>query len=637
MLQSKSSASISPSENFGLNITSLVNDTKQVISLNRTSTKRVKSAGKICTVPLNLRREYDKRRISNSAHSRINYGRNSIEIENEIAGDFDTGLNSEMCSQSLEIPLGNEVESSSEYIPAQMSIRNLPTVKLNNTLTERDLAALKLGRLVLTSVFDRQDKTRTTADEISRFFFDAWLAKNGSSLGKADSLSIELMATLQKTKAKIAMHREAANSANYDNTQFVEGVQCQEIACGIAFGALDYIVKEFGAANPVLREIRDIIAPVIFMEPPTFEESMQLCSNDMDEEDNISVSSGVVFKEANVNRLQALGQQYSNKKTWFGDMAIVQDQALEAESKLEDAMIVIDNLNRSLQLAKKEMESQRFEYEQKILAIHEGGNSAVNQLADAKKVIEQHEEQMRKLQLALMHESKCLIDSKANESFLKSKLDNFKDLQMLAEAILKGEIKELEEKIAVNAAQKKEDDETIKKLSKEISEKDEILEIQNQIRANHQAKLLQNRANDPPFVSLVGSKSKNYVDYLEHTEGFLLESYIKNTATINTLTKELESKTIAWNNREKAMNLEIDTLTNDLTNLKIQKEKEMSELRASMFTKQQELVACMDKYTKLKVKNDDDNVKWKLERAEFQSRIESLETECGLLKDNVKG
>ena len=60
MNQSKSNSAISsPAENFGLNITSLVSDTKQLITINRNAAKRVKSAGKICSVPLNIRREYE--------------------------------------------------------------------------------------------------------------------------------------------------------------------------------------------------------------------------------------------------------------------------------------------------------------------------------------------------------------------------------------------------------------------------------------------------------------------------------------------------------------------------------------------------------------------------------------------------
>ena len=124
---------------------------------------------------------------------------------------------------------------------------------------------------------------------------------------------------------------------------------------------------------------------------------------------------------------------------------------------------------------------------------------------------------------------------------------------------------------------------------------------------------------------------------MEQTEGFLLDSYVKNTATIHSLTKEIETKTIAWNNKEKTLVLEIDSLTSDLNNLKIQKDKEVAELRASNFTKQQELVACMDKFTKLRVKNEEDNAQWKLERADFQSRIDSLETECKFLKTTVTG
>ena len=63
-------------------------------------------------------------------------------------------------------------------------------------ISPKDRAALQLGRLVMTTVFDQPELT--SADNVSRFFLDSWLAKNGGKAGKADALSIELMCGLQK-------------------------------------------------------------------------------------------------------------------------------------------------------------------------------------------------------------------------------------------------------------------------------------------------------------------------------------------------------------------------------------------------------------------------------------------------------
>ena len=63
-------------------------------------------------------------------------------------------------------------------------------------ISPKDRAALQLGRLVMTTVFDQPELT--SSDNISRFFLDSWLAKNGGKAGKADALSIELMCGLQK-------------------------------------------------------------------------------------------------------------------------------------------------------------------------------------------------------------------------------------------------------------------------------------------------------------------------------------------------------------------------------------------------------------------------------------------------------
>ena len=64
-----------------------------------------------------------------------------------------------------------------------------------DVLSERDNAALKMGRLILQTLMDKPEIT--TEDSVSRFFFDNWLAKSGSNSQQADSYSIELMSHLQ--------------------------------------------------------------------------------------------------------------------------------------------------------------------------------------------------------------------------------------------------------------------------------------------------------------------------------------------------------------------------------------------------------------------------------------------------------
>ena len=81
-------------------------------------------------------------------------------------------------------------------------------------LSERDESALKLGRLVLATILERPENVGT--DSLSRFFFDSWLAKSGSSMADADSFSIDLLSKLQKQIAQVQEHALLHSDANAD-------------------------------------------------------------------------------------------------------------------------------------------------------------------------------------------------------------------------------------------------------------------------------------------------------------------------------------------------------------------------------------------------------------------------------------
>lgn len=106
-------------------------------------------------------------------------------------------------------------------------------------LSERDQSALKLGRLLVNSVMDVPEVS--TLDQVSRFFLDSWLSRSGSSAKQADTLSIELLCRLDKVKAEQDRKIEAGQDIPNSNL------------CIAAFEALDTVVNEFGATNPILR------------------------------------------------------------------------------------------------------------------------------------------------------------------------------------------------------------------------------------------------------------------------------------------------------------------------------------------------------------------------------------------------
>jgi uncharacterized protein YsxB (DUF464 family) len=125
-------------------------------------------------------------------------------------------------------------------------------------LSEKDISALKIGRLILSTLIEQPEVS--TADSLSRFFLDAWLAKYGSSFKKADGLSVELICNIERV-ANMSILAESVDG-NSDH-----GKRNEKIVCAVACEALDVLVKEFGEMNPVLNSIRDAIFPCLFAMP----------------------------------------------------------------------------------------------------------------------------------------------------------------------------------------------------------------------------------------------------------------------------------------------------------------------------------------------------------------------------------
>jgi hypothetical protein len=125
-------------------------------------------------------------------------------------------------------------------------------------LSEKDTAALRLGRLVLSSVLNQPEVT--AADSISRFFTDIWLSKNGSELTAADTLSMTLMSNIQRS---VAEHDPGVDAGPQKTAT------CQKSVAAVACEALDALILVFGKSNPVLADIREALMPVLFItEPP---------------------------------------------------------------------------------------------------------------------------------------------------------------------------------------------------------------------------------------------------------------------------------------------------------------------------------------------------------------------------------
>jgi hypothetical protein len=138
-------------------------------------------------------------------------------------------------------------------------------------LSERDESALKLGRLVLATILERPESQST--DSLSRFFFDSWLAKSGSSMADADSFSIDLLSKLQKQIAQVQEHAlladadpDAEEKGEETSIAAENEMQSKKSVAAVSLEALDRVISEFGRANPVLTDIRSALLPLLFVD-----------------------------------------------------------------------------------------------------------------------------------------------------------------------------------------------------------------------------------------------------------------------------------------------------------------------------------------------------------------------------------
>ena len=92
-----------------------------------------------------------------------------------------------------ELDIYETISSPKHYAKPPPPIKKIANVY--NILSDKDLSALKVGRLILSSVLNKPEIT--TVDSISRFFFDVWLSQYGSSLIKADDISIDLITNFE--------------------------------------------------------------------------------------------------------------------------------------------------------------------------------------------------------------------------------------------------------------------------------------------------------------------------------------------------------------------------------------------------------------------------------------------------------
>ena len=196
--------------------------------------------------------------------------------------------------------------------------------KSYETTSERDKAALKIGRLILSTILSKPEVT--VADSISRFFTDVWLSKSGtnSNLSTTDTMSINLLSNLHRSMTANNLPPDASIKQVAASQKSIAAVACE---------ALDTLILTFGQANPILTDIREALMPVIFMTLPP------------DPIDQFK-SSG---KDINA---PLTGNAYRNLPTWCEDTASLIQELQDFEKKIKNLQNEKDEIEEKCQHAK---------------------------------------------------------------------------------------------------------------------------------------------------------------------------------------------------------------------------------------------------------------------------------------------
>jgi hypothetical protein len=167
--------------------------------------------------------------------------------------------------------------------------------------SDRDKAALKLGRLILSTILTKPEIS--VADSISRFFTDVWLSKSGtnSTLETTDVSNLNLLASLHSSMTTHNPGPEASVTQIATSQKSIAAVACE---------ALDTLIHTFGRSNPILTDIKEALLPVIFMNPPSS------------------------IKTSDDPKMPLTGQSYMNLPTWCEDTATLIEEMQTTERSL---------------------------------------------------------------------------------------------------------------------------------------------------------------------------------------------------------------------------------------------------------------------------------------------------------------
>lgn len=298
--------------------------------------------------------------------------------------------------------------------------------------SDRDKAALKLGRLILSTVLSKPEVS--VADSISRFFTDVWLSKSGtnSTLETTDITSIDLLANLQRSMTAYSPAPDASITAIATSQKSIAAVACE---------ALDSLILTFGKANPILTDIKEALLPLIFMNPPT------------------TISSSFDPKSP------LTGQSYIQLPTWCEDTAtviedlqatqraliVVRKEKDEVEQELNRSKILYDEMVKEHGDVKGKMLSSTREQERlrdlyrelkkshqyleeehaKLVSVHEADREQHARERKHNSLLAVKLEESKEKYATLLNEKMRIDDLRASQNqeivYLKSEVGKYKD------------------------------------------------------------------------------------------------------------------------------------------------------------------------------------------------------------------
>lgn len=296
-------------------------------------------SAKLRAVPLSLR----------SIDSALRRHGTRDEVSRKIHG---AGLDSGGVDDAPTLPKDREGEGSMLNLSSRASL----------TLSDADVAALRLGRMVLAKVQDQ--RAGRSLEALSRFFLDHWLAESGSSVRQADSLSVRLLCALQAARAKA---RDVASQDATESTAMVKRVGAVALEC------LDALIAEFGESNPVLGEVRAALLPLIFLRPLDRELSglQHLFSGDSNSRElhGDGYFSAYMWRENLIERLErdraaaAAVEQFDGKERLEAELAYFRRVVDELNQRLGDSNAAVVRTKIRADRAQVELQSRVSEAE----------------------------------------------------------------------------------------------------------------------------------------------------------------------------------------------------------------------------------------------------------------------------------